>query len=66
MKRKYHMAKWDMMATHKRASDTGFTNTRVMTKCFLAKWIFKLERGDNTICCNLLRQKYLGEKSIFS
>jgi hypothetical protein len=23
------------------------------------------ERGDNTLCCNLLRQKYLGEKGVF-
>jgi hypothetical protein len=66
MKRKYHMAKWDLMTTPKAAGGVGFTNTRTMNKCLLAKWIFKIERGDNTICCNLLRQKYLGEKSIFS
>jgi hypothetical protein len=65
MKRKYHMAKWDLMATPKAAGGAGFTDTRVMNKCLLAKWIFKIERGDNTICCNLLRQKYLGE-NIFS
>jgi hypothetical protein len=63
MKRKYHMAKWDLMATPKAAGGAGFTDTRVMNKCLLAKWIFKIERGDNTICCNLLRQKYLGEKT---
>lgn len=27
---------------------------------------FKIERGDASICCNLLRKKYLGEKSFFS
>jgi hypothetical protein len=66
MKRKYHMAKWELMASPKKAGGAGFTNTRVMNKFLLAKWIFKIERGDNTICCNLLRQKYLGERSIFS
>jgi hypothetical protein len=54
------------MTTLKAAGGVGFTNTRAMNKCLLAKWIFKLERGDKTICCNLLRQKYLGEKNIFS
>jgi hypothetical protein len=66
MKRKYHMAKWDLMTTPKAAGGVGFTNTRVMNKCLLAKWIFKLETGDKTISCNLLRQKYVGEKIIFS
>jgi hypothetical protein len=53
MKRKYHMAKWDLMATPKAAGGAGFTNTRVVNKCLLAKWIFKIEIGHNTICCNL-------------
>jgi hypothetical protein len=66
MKRKYHMAKWDLMTTPKQAGGAGFTNTRVMNRCLLAKWIIKIERGENTICCNLLRSKYLGETRIFS
>jgi hypothetical protein len=37
MKRKYHMAKWDLMATPKAAGGAGFINTRVMGKCLLAK-----------------------------
>jgi hypothetical protein len=54
MKRKYHMAKWDLLATPTKAGGAGFTNTRIRNKCFLAKWIFKIERGDHTLCCNLL------------
>jgi hypothetical protein len=26
----------------------------------------KLERGDDTLCCNLLRQKYLGGKAFIA
>jgi hypothetical protein len=37
MKRKYHMAKWDLMTTPKQAGGAGFTNTRVMNRCLLAK-----------------------------
>jgi hypothetical protein len=66
MKRKYHMAKWDLMATPKQAGWVGFTNTRVMNMCLLTKWTVKIEKGENTLCCNLLRNKYLGETRIFS
>jgi hypothetical protein len=66
MKRKYHMVKWDLMATPKQAGGAGFTNTRVMNRCLLDKWIVKIEKGEDTLCCNLLRNKYLGETGIFS
>jgi hypothetical protein len=38
----------------------GFTDTRLMNKCLLSKWIFKIERGDMDLCSTLLRKKYLG------
>jgi hypothetical protein len=65
MRRKYHMAKWDLLATPKKAGGARFTNTRIRNKCFLAKWIFKIERGDQTLCCNLFRQKILGRERDF-
>lgn len=40
-------------------------DVRVMNVCLLVKWIEKLERGDDSLCCSLLRKKYLGQKSIF-
>jgi hypothetical protein len=46
------------MATPKRARGVGFTDTREMNKCFLAKWVFKIERGGGSLCCNLLRENY--------
>jgi hypothetical protein len=33
-----------------------FTNTRLMNECWLAKWIIILERGDDDLCCTLLRK----------
>ncbi|RCV24309.1 hypothetical protein SETIT_5G074300v2 [Setaria italica] len=36
------------MATPKKFGGAGFTNTREMNKCLLAKWIFKIERGDDS------------------
>jgi hypothetical protein len=56
------MVKWELMATPKSGGGAGFTNTRVMNRCVLAKWLVKVEGGDETLCCTLPRQKYLGEK----
>jgi hypothetical protein len=56
------MASWDLLASPKNVGGLGFTNTRVMNQCLLAKWIFKIENNEDCIYCNLLRNKYLGEK----
>ena len=64
-KRKYHMVKWEAMQRPKDYGGLGFIDVRIMNTCLLAKWIDRLERGDNTICGELLRKKYLGEKSIY-
>jgi hypothetical protein len=34
----------------------GFMDVRVMNTCLLAKWIEKLERGENSVCCSMLRR----------
>jgi hypothetical protein len=44
-KKKYHMVKWTDLARPKDFSGLGFTETRLMNKCLLSKWIIKLERG---------------------
>ncbi|KAG2568260.1 hypothetical protein PVAP13_7NG306448, partial [Panicum virgatum] len=46
--------------TPKEAGGLGFTDTKLTNECILSKWIFKLERGDRSICLDLLRKKYLG------
>lgn len=64
-KRKYHMVKWEAMSRPKDFGGLGFMDVRAMNDCLLAKWIDRLERGDNNMCIDLLRRKYLGQKSIF-
>jgi hypothetical protein len=59
-KTKYHMIKWESLNRPKEFGGLGFLDVRVMNKCLLAKWIDKLERGDDSLCCSLLRKKYLG------
>jgi hypothetical protein len=64
-KRKYHMIKWEALNRPKEVGGLGFMDVRAMNISLLAKWIDRLERGDNNFCCFLLRKKYLGQKSIF-
>ena len=59
------MVKWEALIRPKQFGGLGFMDIRVMNTCLLGKWIDKLERGDNSLCCNILRNKYLGHKSIF-
>ena len=60
------MASWDILAKLKDVGGLGFTDTRVMNKCLLAKWIFRIERCDKKLCLDLLRRKYLGEGGFYS
>jgi len=64
-KRKFHMVKWEALSRPKEFGGLGFMDVRVMNTCLLAKWTDRLERGDDSLCCSLLRKKYLDNKSIF-
>jgi hypothetical protein len=60
------MVKWDELAKPKDHGGLGFTDTRLMNVCLLSNWIVTLERGDDDLCCTLLRKKYLKGKRFFS
>jgi hypothetical protein len=55
-KKKYHRVKWEELVKPKDHGGPGFTETRLMYMCLLSKWIFKLEKGDDDMCCKLLRK----------
>ena len=59
------MVKWDALARPKDFGGLGFMDVRAMNTCLVGKWIDKLEKGTSNVCCDLLRKKYLGDKSIF-
>jgi hypothetical protein len=54
------------LARPKEFGGLGFTDTRLVNKCLLSKWIFKIERGDVDLCNTLLRRKYLRGEEFFS
>jgi hypothetical protein len=59
------MIKWEALNRPKDFGGLGFLDVRVMNTCLLAKWIDRLEKDEDNLCCSLLRNKYLGSKSIF-
>nr|AAT01371.1 hypothetical protein [Oryza sativa Japonica Group] len=60
-KKKYHLIKWEALCRPKEDGGLGFINTKIMNEALLCEWIYKLESGNNSPCCNLLRKKYLGQ-----
>lgn len=56
------MIKWEALDKPKEFGGLGFIDTRAMNITLLCKWIFRLESGENSLCMNLLRRKYLRGK----
>jgi hypothetical protein len=44
-KKKYRMVKWEELEKQRDQGGLGFTDTRLMIECLLAKWIITLEGG---------------------
>ena len=53
------------MSRPKEFGGLGYLDVRAVNICLLVKWIDKLEHDDPSLCCSLLKKKYLGDKSIF-
>jgi hypothetical protein len=64
-KRKYHIVGWDRPCKPKAYGGLGFADTRIRNIYFLSKWIYRLERGDNDLCCQILRIN-IWEKGVFT
>jgi len=64
-KKKYHMMRWEALSVPKDFGGLGFLETRAMNMALLAKWLFRIESGDSSMCINLLRTKYLGNCGVF-
>jgi hypothetical protein len=63
-KKKYHMVKWEALATPKDFGGLGFVDTREMNTVLLAKWCYRLDRGDSCMALEVLRNKYLRGKNV--
>jgi hypothetical protein len=64
-KKKYCMVKWEGPCTPKEFGGLGFLETRAMNTALLAKWLYRIESGDDNLCIRLLWKKYLGQRSMY-
>jgi hypothetical protein len=58
-KQKYHMVKWATMCTPKEVEGLGFTNTKLMNVCLMAKWSWKVYNGQGGLWLQILRRKLM-------
>jgi hypothetical protein len=61
-KKKYRLAKWNIICQPKEVGGLGVANLAINYICLLNKWLFKLLNQDGT-WQQLLKNKYLGSKS---
>ena len=62
-KRKYRLARWNIVCQPKELGGLGVSNLAVKNTSLLSKWLFKLLNEDG-MWQQLLKNKYLGEKSL--
>ena len=64
LKRKYRLAKWDVICRPKDQGGLGIENLEVKNRCLLSKWLFKLSVETDASSAQILRNKYLQSKTL--
>ena len=65
LKRKYRLAKWDIICRPKDQGGLGIENLEVKNKCLLSKWLYKLSVETEATWAQILRSKYLHSKTLY-
>jgi hypothetical protein len=61
-KKKYHLAKWDILCLPKDQGGMGITNLHIKNICLLSKWLYHLL--NEGVWQQLLKNKYFCTKSL--
>src|SRR3954467_1302953 len=64
LKRKYRLAKWDIICRPKDQGGLGIENLEIKNICLLSKWLYRLETESEGIWAQILRNKYLQSKTL--
>ena len=64
LKRKYRLAKWDVICRPKDQGGLGVENLEVKNRCLLSKWLYKLAAETDATWAQLLRNKYMHSKTL--
>jgi hypothetical protein len=62
-KKKYRLARWNIISQPKEQGGLGNQNIGVQNKCLLSKWLFKFINEEG-LWQNLLRRKYMRTQTI--
>uniref|UniRef100_A0A8I6YGZ3 Uncharacterized protein n=1 Tax=Hordeum vulgare subsp. vulgare TaxID=112509 RepID=A0A8I6YGZ3_HORVV len=63
-KKKYRLARWDIICRPKDQGGLGIENLEVKNRCLLSKWLFRLSVETEGIWVQILRNKYLHSKTL--
>ena len=63
-KRKYRLAKWDIICRPKDQGGLAIENLEVKNRCLLGKWLYKLSVETEATWAQILRRKYLYSKTL--
>ena len=62
-KKKYRLAKWDVICQPKEVGGLGILNLEVQNKCLLSKWLYKL-LNEEGMWQSLSRRKYMANRTL--
>ena len=63
-KRKYRLARWDILCRPKDQGGLGIENLEIKNKCLMSKWLHRLETEPGGMWSQILRNKYLHSKTL--
>ena len=63
-KRKYRLARWDILCRPKDQGGLGIENLEIKNKCLMSKWLYRLETEPKGMWSQILRNKYLHSKTL--
>ena len=64
LKRKYRLAKWDIICRPKDQGGLGIENLEIKNRCLLSKWLWKLSTENDAMWAQILHAKYLQKKTL--
>src|SRR3989337_3230430 len=63
-KKKYRLARWDIICRPKDQGGLGIENLEIKNKCLMSKWLYRLETEPEGMWAQILRNKYLQTKTL--
>lgn len=63
-RKKYRLARWDIICSPKDQGGLGIENLEVKNKCLLSKWLYRLSTESEGTWIQIIQNKYLNSKTL--